>query len=193
MPATCRCWTGFAPCMESRTDFSPPQNNTQQANDHLTLRLFREATWSNGTLQLLLHLCHLHHAEEAQAKGLEPLPREAFVSRPEAEEVCRIDGNMGGKRRLTCCEARRCLFLPSLPFACVNLSSRILQIQVYEAREEHFLRKFLRQALKEGLFRTSTHTHTHAAEGSLEEEGVVAIDDWAKRVRRSFAPTNNPR
>jgi hypothetical protein len=59
----------------------------RQANDHLTLRLFREATWSNGLLQLLLHLCHLHHADQARALGHPPLPREAFVARPEPEEV----------------------------------------------------------------------------------------------------------
>lgn len=58
-----------------------------QANNHVTLRLFREATWSNGVLQLLLDLCHRHHQQEAEANGQEPLPREAFVARPDAEEV----------------------------------------------------------------------------------------------------------
>lgn len=140
-------------------------------------------------LQLLLHLCHLHHAEEAQANGLEPLPREAFVSRPEAEEVCKLVGGIGAGREEKAGMLRgKVLSFPSFPTrrVCQHLITRAANTQVYEAREEHFLRKFLRQALKEGLFRTSTRTH--AAEGSEEKggSGAVVTVDWAN-VRRSFA------
>ncbi|TFJ85406.1 hypothetical protein NSK_003365 [Nannochloropsis salina CCMP1776] len=102
-------------------------------NDSLALRIFREATWSNGMLQLFLHLCYRYLEEDAERGGGRlAVRREDYVARPQAEEV-------------------------------------------YAAREEHYMRKFIKGCLRDGVFAGDPEGKAAGGRGAREKGDVGAV------------------
>ncbi len=108
---------------------------TSKGNPQLTLRIFREATWSNGILQLFLWLCYGYYREE----WLQAHAEEGGGGGGGGEGVGGgLEEEGGGKGRDRLLSPEEYIVRPDA-------------VEVYAAREEHFLRKLMKGWMKQGV------------------------------------------